>query len=97
MASKPFLISFSLVLYFLIIVLTVLTHDSASPFERGYLGEEVVCLNSHSLEKLLKALEVYWDPLSDTSSDGIPCREKVSFRISITCADPVLFSLYSSG
>ena len=84
MASKPFLMSLLVATHFLIMVLTDLTHASARPMERGYLGEEVVCWNSHSLAKLLKALEVYWDPLSDTSSDGIPCREKVSFKTSIT-------------
>ena len=71
-ASNPFFTSVLVAMHFLIIVFTVFTADSARPLEREYLGEEVVWVNSHCFENCLNVLDLYWLPLSDTSSEGIP-------------------------
>ena len=96
-ARIPLCMSLFVSMHFFIIVLTVLTEDSASPLDRGYLGDDVMWWKSHSLAKFLNGLELNCDPLSETSSDGIPCLEKLSFNTAITCALPVFFSSYNSG
>ena len=95
--SRPCLMSWFVAIHFFIIFFTVFTEDSARPLERGYRGDEVVCLKSHSMLKFLNSLDLYCDPLSEITSMGIPWREKTSFMTCMTCLDLASFSSYTSG
>ena len=56
------------------------TNFSARPFDWGYLGLDVVCLESHSAANLANSIDEYCGPLSDTTSPGIPCLANIVFN-----------------
>ena len=96
-ANKPFCMSWFVPEHFLIMALIVLTDDSASPFDWGYLGDDVTWLKSHSFEKRRKCFDLYCVPLSDIKVVGTPCRAKSSLMAATVCSDLILLRMYISG
>ena len=58
-----------------------LTVASTFPLLCGYVGEEVMCWNPHSLEKSQNGLDVNWGPWSDQMMSGAPVRQKALRRV----------------
>ena len=88
--------SFLSSLAFFRMFLMVWTVRSASPLGCGYLGNEVVCLNSYSLAKLANSALLNCGPLSLMTSSGMPCLAKLGFRCLIVAALVVVDSFVTS-
>ena len=63
---------------------------SMKPLERGYLGDEVVCLMPKPERNLANSLLSNGGLLSDTISSGYPSIEKRSIRRSLNDQNDVL-------
>ena len=63
---------------------------SMKPLERGYPGDEVVCLMPKPERNLANSLLWNSGPLSDTISSGCPSIEKRSIRRSLNDQNDVL-------
>ena len=63
---------------------------SMKPLERGYPGDEVVCLMPKPERNLANSLLWNGGPLSDTISSGYPSVEKRSIRRSLNDQNDVL-------
>ena len=72
------------------IFLTVCMCRSMKPLERGYPGDEVVCLMPKPERNLANSLLWNGGPLSDTISSGYPSIEKRSIRWSLNDQNDVL-------
>ena len=72
------------------IFLTVCMCHSMKPLERGYPGDEVVCLMPKPERNLANSLLWNGGPLSDTISSGYPSIEKRSIRRSLNDQNEVL-------
>ena len=59
--------------------LMVSTALSAMPFDFGYVGPDVVWVNSHSFLNSLNSLLLNCGPLSDMTFLGVPCRANMDF------------------
>ena len=70
--------------------LTVCMCRSMKPLERGYPGDEVVCLMPKPERNLANSLLWNGGPLSDTISSGYPSIEKRSIRWSLNDQNDVL-------
>ena len=77
---------------FLIMALVILTAALANQFDCGYRGLEVMWWIPHAVMNFRKRWDLYWVPLSDTSSSDIPCRLKMSFMTVITSVDIIRWS-----
>ena len=66
---------------------------SMKPLERGYPGDEVVCLMPKPERNLANSLLWNGGPLSDTISSGYPSIEKRSIRQSLNDQNDVLGSV----
>ena len=58
-------------------VFIVWTALFTSPLDLCCLGDEVMCWDCQSVEKLVKSRESNWGPLSINEMSGIPCRLKI--------------------
>ena len=46
-------------------------------FRNAHNGLDLICLNPHFLARCLNSADVYQSPLSDRTSQGIPCLLKI--------------------
>ena len=57
---------------------------STSPFAWGYFGELVACVKWYASANCRKASALYYGPLSDIMTSGMPCVAKTSLSALMT-------------
>ena len=68
-----------------------------NPFDCGYLGLDVICVNSHSIAKLWNLFDTKYLALSVYRRSGIPWTAKIAFKYSIQLALVTLFIVFTNG
>ena len=67
-----------------------------NPFDCGYLGLDVICVNSHSIVKLWNSFDTKYLALSVYRRSSIPCTAKIAFKYSIQLVLVTLFIVFTN-
>ena len=81
--TEPFSGPSLTVLLFPRLFFTVWTIRSMNPFDRVYLGFDVMCMNFHSIVRLWNSFDTMYLALSMYRRSGIPWTAKIALKYSM--------------